>query len=76
MIVSKNSVVSISYDLFDLQGDLIEQTSEPIEYLHGGFRGIFELVEQAIEGKKIGDKIRSDYIGELNLIVKSFIGLS
>ena len=57
MIVSKNSVVSISYDLFDLQGELIEQTSEPIEYLHGGFRGIFELVEQAIEGKKIGDNI-------------------
>ena len=50
-------VVSIEYQLFDLQGKLIEQTSKPISYLHGGFKGIFEVVEKSLEGKQVGDSV-------------------
>lgn len=46
----------LTYQLFDLEGELIEETNKPIGYIHGGFRGIFESVEIALEGKKIGDK--------------------
>lgn len=56
MQVGKNTVVTISYELFDGAGKLIERTSEPISYLHGGFQGIFPRVEDALDGKTVGDR--------------------
>jgi len=57
MLAKKNMVVSIEYQLFDLQGKLIEKTSKPISYLHGGFKGVFEVVEKSLEGKQVGDSV-------------------
>ena len=57
MLIKKNTVISIEYELFDLQGKLIEKTPNPISYLHGGFHGIFEVVEKALEGKKLGESV-------------------
>jgi len=48
-------VVSLHYELLDSGGDLIEKTDAPIEYLHGGYDGIFSLVEQALQGKNAGE---------------------
>jgi FKBP-type peptidyl-prolyl cis-trans isomerase SlyD len=56
MQVGKNMVVTISYELFDAAGKLIEKTSEPISYLHGGYQGIFPRVEDALNGKAVGDR--------------------
>jgi FKBP-type peptidyl-prolyl cis-trans isomerase SlyD len=50
------SVVSLSYELFDTTGELLEKVEAPISYLHGGYDGIFPLVEEALHGKKIGDR--------------------
>ena len=47
--------MSLHYELLDSQGRQIEKTDDPIEYLHGGYDGIFSLVEQALEGKNIGE---------------------
>ena len=58
MQVGKNTVVSLNYELSDADGKLIEKTETPIEYLHGGYEGIFLLVEQALAGKSIGDSCR------------------
>ena len=55
MQVAQNTVVSLHYELLDSQGRQIEKTDDPIEYLHGGYDGIFLLVEQALEGKNIGE---------------------
>ena len=55
MQVTKDTVVSLNYELLDSQGELIEKTDAPIEYLHGGYDGIFALVEQALQGKSIGE---------------------
>jgi len=55
MNVAHNTVVSLSYVLYDADGALIEQAEEPLVYLHGGYAGIFPLVEQALEGKAVGD---------------------
>ena len=55
MQIAKNTVVSLHYELFDSQGKQIEKTEQPIEYLHGGYDGIFTLVEQALNGKKAGE---------------------
>ena len=54
MNIGRDSVVSISYTLFDAQGELIEQTEQPIAYLHGGYGNLFPLVEQALQGKSQG----------------------
>lgn len=56
MNIAKNTVVSLTYELFDASGELIEKTAEPISYLHGGYDGIFPLVEEALHGKAVGDQ--------------------
>lgn len=55
MQIAKNTVVTLMFELKDAQGNLIEKTDEPIAYLHGGYQGIFPLVEQALDGKKAGE---------------------
>ena len=56
MIIGKNTVVSLNYELFDSAGELLEQVETPISYLHGGYDGIFPMVEEALQGKKAGDR--------------------
>ena len=55
MQVAQETVVALHYELFSSEGELIEKTEEPIEYLHGGYDGIFALVEQALQGKNVGE---------------------
>jgi len=56
--VARNTVVSLDYELSDTDGKLIEKTDAPIDYLHGGYDGIFPLVEKALGGKSAGDACR------------------
>ena len=58
MQVGKDTVVGITYELTDTDGKLIERTDGPIEYLHGGYDGIFPRVEQALAGRSVGDSCR------------------
>lgn len=55
MKIAKNAVVSLTYQLADADGTVIEKAGDPISYLHGGYDGIFPTVEEALEGKNIGD---------------------
>lgn len=55
MQIGQDSVVSLSYELHDSEGNLIEKTRQPIAYIHGGYDGIFPLVESALHGKTVGD---------------------
>ncbi|OFZ68163.1 MAG: peptidylprolyl isomerase [Betaproteobacteria bacterium RBG_16_56_24] len=57
MKIAKDTVVSLRYELFDSTGDMLEQVEAPISYLHGGYDGIFPLVEEALHGKGVGDRI-------------------
>ncbi|MCP1291998.1 MULTISPECIES: peptidylprolyl isomerase [Chromobacterium] len=57
MQISKNTVVTLHYEMFDADNNLLDKTEEPISYLHGGYDGIFPLVEEALEGKAVGDAI-------------------
>ncbi|MCX7188419.1 MAG: peptidylprolyl isomerase [Proteobacteria bacterium] len=58
MKILKNTVVSLRYELFDASGDLLEKTEDPISYLHGGYDGIFPTVEESLQGKSVGEKIK------------------
>lgn len=57
MRIAKDTVVSLSYELLDSSGERLEQVEAPISYLHGGYDGIFPLVEEALQGKDVGDKV-------------------
>jgi len=57
MNVFSNTAVSITFKLFDANNALIEETQEPITYLHGGYSGIFPKVEAALAHKEVGDSV-------------------
>lgn len=57
MAIAKNSVVTLHYEMFDANNQLLDKTEEPIAYLHGGYDGIFPLVEEALHGKAVGDVV-------------------
>ncbi len=55
MIIAKNTVVTVHYTLFDAQNNLLEEEGEPIAYLHGGYENTLNAIEEALEGKQVGD---------------------
>lgn len=57
MKIAKDMVVSVRYEIFDANGSLLEETGEPISYLHGGYDGIFPTVEEALQDKEVGAKL-------------------
>ncbi|WP_075259111.1 FKBP-type peptidyl-prolyl cis-trans isomerase [Herbaspirillum camelliae] len=54
MKIAKNTVVSVNYKLSDAQNNLIEQSSEPMVYLHGGYHNTLPKIEEALDGKEAG----------------------
>ena len=54
MKIEKNTVVSLIYRLSDAQGNLIEESADPMIYLHGGYAGTFPKIEELLEGQEIG----------------------
>lgn len=57
MNIGKDTVVTLTYVVRDLDGKLLEESDEPVSYLHGGYDNIFPMVEQALEGKAAGDTV-------------------
>ena len=60
MDILANTVVTLTFELFDADGVLLESTSEPITYLHGGHSGMLPKLEEALNLKKPGDAISVD----------------
>jgi FKBP-type peptidyl-prolyl cis-trans isomerase SlyD len=54
MKIAKNTVVTVRYKLSDAQGNLIEESSEPMVYLHGGYENTLPKIEEALDGKEVG----------------------
>ena len=78
MKISKNSVVEVTYELYDDQGNAIVHDGEPLTYLHGGYGGTFPKVEAALEGKDVGEQIEltlapDDHFGEI--VWDEFLGI-
>ena len=57
MNVFANSVVTITFKLYDTNNQLLEEAAEPLSYLHGGHSGIFPKIEQALNFKKVGESV-------------------
>ena len=71
MQVAMNTVVTMTYELKNTDGEVLESSTEPVAYLHGGYDNIFPKVEEAMHGKNVGDVIEValepvDGFGELD----------
>ncbi len=54
MNIAKDTVVSLHYKLSDAQGNLIEESSAPMVYLHGGYGNTLPKIEAALDGQAAG----------------------
>ena len=75
--VLKDTVVTLNYSVRDSDNNLLDDGAEPLVYLHGGYDGIFPLLEENLHEKKLGDKLHvklqpedafGDYDTELVLV--------
>jgi FKBP-type peptidyl-prolyl cis-trans isomerase SlyD len=57
MLIARNSVVTLRYNVKDTDGNMIDSGEQPLVYLHGGYGGIFDKIEEAIQGKATGDSL-------------------
>jgi len=56
-LVAKNSVITLDYHVTDPDGEVVDEGREPLVYLHGGYDDIFPKIEEALQGKKIGESV-------------------
>jgi FKBP-type peptidyl-prolyl cis-trans isomerase 2 len=57
MKIAKNSAVTLRQRVSDIHGQVIDEGAEPVRYIHGGYHDIFDKIEQALDGKRVGDVI-------------------
>lgn len=57
MNIARNTVVTLSYRVTDSDGNLVDAGEQPIVYLHGGYDGIFPRIEEALQGKSVGEAL-------------------
>jgi len=57
MQVVKNTVVTLDYNVTDPDGELVDAGKEPLVYLHGGYDDIFPMIEEVLQGKKVGEAV-------------------
>jgi FKBP-type peptidyl-prolyl cis-trans isomerase SlyD len=57
MNIFANTVVTLTFELYDADNTLLESTAEPIVYLHGGFSGIPPKLEEALSHKQVGEAV-------------------
>ena len=56
-VISRDKVVTITYQVTDEQGEVVERIDLPVNYVHGRDSGLLPKVEAALEGCTTGDEI-------------------
>lgn len=69
MKIDKDSAVTLRYKVADATGKLLEQSQEPMVYLHCGYGNTFPKIEEALQGQEAG------YSVTLELAPKDAFGL-
>jgi len=54
MKIDKNTAVTLRYKVSDASGKTLEESQEPMVYLHGGYGNTFPKIEAALEGQLPG----------------------
>lgn len=58
MRIARNSVVTLDYHVIDSDQEVVDEGREPLVYLHGGYGGIFDRIEEELQGKAKGDTVK------------------
>ncbi|MEJ8858420.1 peptidylprolyl isomerase [Variovorax robiniae] len=57
MQITKDTVVTLRYKVADAKGKLIEESKDPMVYLHGGYGNTLPKIEAALEGRQPGYQV-------------------
>ena len=57
MKIEKDTAVTLRFKVSDAQGKRIEESAEPMVYLHGGYGNTLPKIEEALEGKEPGFEV-------------------
>ena len=60
MKIAKDTVVTLQYKVAEAGGKLIEQSKEPMVYLHGGYNNTLPKIEEALDGRGPGHECSLD----------------
>ena len=52
--IARDTVVTLDYKVTDSDGELVDAGTVPLEYLHGGYDGLFPRIEADLDGKPVG----------------------
>ena len=55
MLIARNTVVTLKYSVKASDGEAVDAGAAPLVYLHGGYGGIFDRIEEELQGKTEGD---------------------
>lgn len=64
MNITKNTVVTLNYRVTNPAGETLDEGTDPLVYLHGGYDGIFAKLEEALDGKDIGQTVKVNLLPE------------
>jgi FKBP-type peptidyl-prolyl cis-trans isomerase SlyD len=56
MKIEKNSAVTLRFKVTDPLGRVVEESKEPMVYLHGGYGNTLPKIEAALDGQQVGFK--------------------
>ena len=54
MQVAMNTVVTMTYELKNSDGEVLESSADPVAYLHGGYDNTLPKIEEALDGQDVG----------------------
>jgi FKBP-type peptidyl-prolyl cis-trans isomerase SlyD len=57
MKIEKNTAVTLQFKVADANGKLIEESKEPMVYLHGGYGNTLPKIEEALDGQEPGYQV-------------------
>jgi FKBP-type peptidyl-prolyl cis-trans isomerase SlyD len=57
MKIEKDTVVTLRYKVAEASGKLIEESREPMVYLHGGYDNTLPKIEAALDGREPGYEV-------------------
>lgn len=55
--ISAGQVVTLAYSVRSSDGHMVDEGHDPLVYLHGGHDAMFPRIEEALEGKAVGDTL-------------------
>lgn len=56
--VARNTVITLDYHVTNPDGEVVDEGRDPIIYLHGGYEDIFPKIEEALQGKSVGESVQ------------------